>query len=389
MKSFVSPLIPALSLVFALLGSALLGSAQAAPRVWTHQGYTRLVFDLPVARATHQSKVAGQTLTLSLSAALRSEAGALAATGVKSYRVSGKTVTVTLASGYAPRTQMIAGTGSQPARLVVDVLKIVAAPKPAAKPAAAKAPTPQKPGTPSAAVRPASSKSAPRPRVVIDAGHGGRDPGMVSRWLREKDVTLAVALRVRELLEARGVEVILTRTGDYHLSGSKAADLDARSNLASAASVSAFISIHVNASSKPGSQGGVETYYFGRSIDPAKQALAVKENGGGSTGQELTRRAATSAQSALGDILAQTRLSFSQQLANKVHYSLISATGATSRGVHTNSFYVIRDPNTPAILTEIGFGDNSREGPLLATATYREKVSQGIAQGILAFLHMK
>ena len=358
-------------LLFVLL--ALCSSlAVAAPRVGTHPGYTRLVFDLPAASPVRvqSRKVTLPYLTLRLNTLLRAERGALRAPGVVAYSVAGSAVNVTFAPGYGnPKVQVVPRQGNLPQRLVIDVSK-VAVPKPAPKPVARAAPKP-----------------APRPRVVIDPGHGGLDPGMVSKYLREKDVTLRVGLRVRDLLRAKGVDVVMTRSTDTHLSASKRSDLDARSNLARAGTVSAYISIHVNAGN-PGSRG-VETYYFGQPLSSDKRALAIQENGAGSIGQELTRKAAGTAQNLLGDILSQAKVSFSRDLAGKVQASILQHTGAPDRGVHTNTFYVIRNPNTAAVLTEIGFGDSDREGPLLASRAYQDKVARGIAQAILAFLHLK
>lgn len=361
--------------LLALLLSLLPSLALAAPRLTTQAGLTRLTFALPGGKPVDfKASVSGTRLSVRLSTALKPERGLVTAPGLKGYVVTpgGKSLTVTFASTYSPKVQLLAAQAGQPQRLVIDLVKRGA---PAAQVKAG------------AVARPTSTRALARPRVVIDPGHGGRDPGMVSRHLREKDVTLAVGLRVRELLAAKGVDVVMTRTGDYHLSTSKRADLDARSNLARAGTVSAFISIHVNAGS-PNSRG-IETYYFGQPTLGANRALAIQENGAGSIGQELTRAAANTAQSLLGDILAQAKLSFSRQLAAKVQQSLVGATRAPDRGVHTNTFYVIRDPNTAAILTEIGFGDSAKEGPLLATRAYQDRVAAAIAGAILEFLHMK
>lgn len=87
--------------------------------------------------------------------------------------------------------------------------------------------------------------------------------------------------------------------------------------------------------------------------------------------------------------MAQAKLSFSRQLAQKVQSRLVQYTGAVNRGVQTDAFYVIRNPTTPAILTEIGFGSSPSEGPRLASAAYREKIAQGLARAILDFLNTK
>jgi len=220
---------------------------------------------------------------------------------------------------------------------------------------------------------------------VLDPGHGGNDSGMASAWVKEEDVNLAVALLVRQELRAHGVDVIMTRSSDRHLSLNKQEDLDLRSRMATTGTVSAFVSIHTNASG-PNAQG-IETFYFGQPMPGQGRSTAVFENGGGQAGEALTRKMTGSAQGMLGDILAQAKLSFSRQLAQQVQASLIQATGAVSRGVRTDAFYVIRNPTTPAILIELGFGTHPVEGPKLAQPDYQKRLAQAIAKALLAFLN--
>ncbi|GGM05666.1 N-acetylmuramoyl-L-alanine amidase [Deinococcus aerophilus] len=348
----------------------------------THDGFTRLVFDLPGA-ATPSSKVTASAQSVSVklsvgqkSVALKTEQGRLNAAGVTGYAVKGGTVTVSLARAQgSPKVSVLPRSAGQVARLVIDV------PTSAAQtPVAAAAPRP------ASVIRPASTALS-RPRVVLDAGHGGVDPGMQSAWVREKEVTLDVALRTRAELVKHGVDVVMVRTTDRDLSPDKVTDLDARSRLATTGTVSAYVSIHVNAGGSAAQ--GIETYYFGQPLAGSNTSRAVRENGGGSVGEELTRRAAGSAQNLLGDILAQAKLSFSRQLAQKVQSRLVQYTGAVDRGVQTDAFYVIRNPTTPAILAEVGFGSSPTEGPRLATPAYREKLAQGLARAILDFLNTK
>ncbi|GGR82677.1 N-acetylmuramoyl-L-alanine amidase [Deinococcus sedimenti] len=361
-----------------LLGSMLLGGAQAAPRVGQHDGFTRLVFNLPTV-TTASSKVTGQSVTVTLGAALSAEQGPLSAPGVTAYAVAGRTVTVTLAKGHgSAKVSVLPAASGQSARLVIDVPSSVAAAAVPVRPPAA--------ATPSPVVRPAST-SVVRPRIVLDPGHGGVDPGAVSRWVKEEDVTLDVALRTRAELLTHGVDVVLTRSRDEHLSADKKRDLAARSGMANNGVVSAFVSIHVNSAS-PSAQG-IETYYFGQPLAGGNRSLAVLENGGGSVGLELTRQASGTAQKELGDILAQAKIAFSRQLAQKVQARLIAATGAVNRGVQTDAFYVIKNPTTPAILVELGFGSSPVEGPKLASAAYREVLAQALARAILDFLNTK
>ena len=116
------------------------------------------------------------------------------------------------------------------------------------------------------------------------------------------------------------------------------------------------------------------------------RSIAVRENGEGNIGQELTRQARSTAQSLVGDLLSQAKLAFSAQLAHSIHDQLIGQTGAINRGVQADAFYVIRNPTVPAVLTEIGFGSNPAEGAKLAQAGYRDRVAGAIAKGILKFL---
>lgn len=337
-----------------------------------HDGFTRVVFDLPRA-AAYSTQSSASSVTVKLATTLKAEQGRLNAPGVKAYSVKGGTVHLTLnAPSGKVTTRVLAAGGGQGARLLIDV--------PVGKAASAAAPQA------GAVVRPAAARAS-RPRVVIDPGHGGIDPGMQSKWISEEDVTLDVGLRVRDILVRRGVDVVMTRSSDTHLSADKATDLERRSRMATAGEVAAYVSIHVNAGN-PAAEG-IETYYFGQPLAGRNRSLAVLENGGGSVGENLTRKAANTAQNIIGDILAQSKLTFSRQLASKVQANLIASTGAANRGVHTDTFYVIRNPNSAAILTEIGFGSSNREGPLLATPAYRAKIASGIAQAILDFLHVK
>ncbi|WP_022801610.1 N-acetylmuramoyl-L-alanine amidase [Deinococcus ficus] len=378
---------------WALLALLLLPAAEAAPRVGQHDGFTRLVFDLGSATpAAPQVGFVGGKFTVTVQATLKAEQGPLNVPGVTGYAVKGGQVTLGLAAGTGtPKVSLLPAGAGTPARLVIDVPK-GAAGVPAAAPAKAATvpaqPAAAKPAAPAPVVaRPASTRSAVRPVIVLDAGHGGIDPGMVSRWVVEEVVTLDIALRTRAELVKHGVDVVMVRETDRHLSADKTADLDARARLATNDRVSAYISIHVNSAS-PAAQG-IETYYFGQPLAGRSRSLAVQENGGSSVGEALTRRALNSAQGLLGDILAQAKLAFSRQLAQKVQSRLISATGAVNRGVQTDAFYVIRNPTTPAILVEVGFGSHPVEGPRLATPEYREKLAQGLARAILDFLNTK
>ncbi|WP_245900758.1 N-acetylmuramoyl-L-alanine amidase family protein [Deinococcus yavapaiensis] len=361
-----------------LLASLLIGTfSLAAPRIGNHDGFTRVVFDLP-SDATATTKVLGRSVSVQVGAALKSERGSLRTNDVTAYDVQGgtraSTVTLTVASGRKVNAFVIPAKGSTPARLVVDVGTNVD--RSASEQSAA-------------VVRPAAlgAPVAPRLKVVLDPGHGGIDNGMVG-FVMEKEVTLDVSQRVREKLRAAGIDVVMTRDRDTQLSVNKPVDLNMRANLANVGTVNAYVSIHVNASTSSSAQG-IETWVFGQLLDSGSRAVAVRENGGGAVGERVTRESANIAQSLLGDLIAQSKLTYSKKLASMVQRNLIASTGATNRGIGTAPFAVIRETRTPAILIELGFGSHPVEGRKLGDSTYRDTLATAIANAIAEFLHAK
>ncbi|WP_027882749.1 N-acetylmuramoyl-L-alanine amidase family protein [Meiothermus rufus] len=340
---------------FVFLGVlASLGWAQ--PRVGIEPGLTRLVFDLP-AGATYRLSQSGQVLAIRFQGTPpRHLDTALNTPEVVGYQArpspGGSTYTLHLRPQTTHRTLEL----SQPRRLVLEVR------------------------SPSA---PSSQPRAPTPVVVLDPGHGGIDPGAVGH-VHEHEVVLDVAKRTQKLLEARGIQVVLTRNANRHLSPDKATDLGLRAAMADSKRI-LFVSIHANAAEKAAQ--GIEVYYFGEAIDQRLLSKAIWENGGGALGERLTQEARTVAQRLMSDLLAQANLKFSEQLARATLQSLVRETGAVSRGVQTAPFYVIRNARIPAILVEIGFVNHPVEGRKLASEAYRARLARGLAGGIVAFLN--
>ena len=217
-----------------------------------------------------------------------------------------------------------------------------------------------------------------RKTVVIDAGHGGRDSGAVAAWAREDLVVLAIALELRNLLEAEGVDVILTRDNGSFLS------LQERSQFATTER-NVFVSIHANAADNR-SAHGIETWVFGQPLDPSLIDQAIRENGGGEVGEALTQEAAQQFENIAGEIVRQNQLAYSLNLAETVQSKMVAATGATDRGVKQNLFYVIRTARIPAVLVEVGFISNPEEGPRLASERYQRTLARALADGLLEFL---
>jgi len=173
--------------------------------------------------------------------------------------------------------------------------------------------------------------------VVLDPGHGGRDPGAVGiGGLQEKQVVNDVTPQVAAILRSQGVNVVLTRDSDYEL------DLAPRVQIAERANATIFVSIHANAisMSRP-DVNGLETFYA----------------------------------SAAG-----------QRLANTVHASVLAEMGMRDRRVRSARFYVIRNTSMPAILVETGFVTGAEDAPNLADPVWRERISVAIARGILLHL---
>jgi N-acetylmuramoyl-L-alanine amidase len=167
---------------------------------------------------------------------------------------------------------------------------------------------------------PAHTHAAAEKVIVLDAGHGGEDPGTLTSYAVEKEGTLAVTLKLKALLESQGIKVILTRDTDTYPT------LEERSQRATP-DTNLFVSIHVN-SAEDSSARGVETWVFGEPLEPSLIALAIEENGGGATGAARTQDALETAQSVTGDIFRETQLSYSETLAETVQQELIRITAS-------------------------------------------------------------
>ena len=360
------------------------GVQLAAPRIGLNDGFTRVALDLPAGYA-FQVAVNGSSLAVLLPGAhapalVRDLADDPHVEQVAYQVLDGVVALVVHTRHPLAPTGLGYAVGTIP-RGTTDTLYVDFAPDlhggaatPMADGVTAVAPLPLP------ATDPLAMAQAPERRytVVIDAGHGGHDPGAVSDWAREKEVVLDVALRLKALLEAEGVVVIVTRGNDTFLT------LQERSTFATT-DRNVFVSIHANAADAS-SAHGIETWVFGRPLDPALIDRAIDENGGGDVGAARTEEAARIATDIAGDILRETQLNYSVALAELVQSRLVDATGANDRGVRQNLFYVIRNSRIPAILVELGFVSNPDEGQKLGEAGYRADLADALADGILTFL---
>jgi len=167
--------------------------------------------------------------------------------------------------------------------------------------------------------------------VVIDAGHGGHDRGGIpGQRVAEKDMTLDVALRLRNILSASGYNVVMTRSSDVYV------PLAGRVAIANSYRNAVFVCIHFNATPRSGASG-IETYFYSRDSLP---------------------------------------------LASAIHYYVAGGAPTENRGVRRRGYYVLRKTNIPAVLVECGFLTNPTEAAYAQAGSYRQKLAEEIAAGV-------
>ena len=226
-----------------------------------------------------------------------------------------------------------------------------------------------------AAVDPAVFALAVR-RVVLDPGHGGDSHGAQSGDLREKELTLDIAHRLRRVLEARNFAVALTRDADRDLA------LGERVALANREPADIFVSIHLNWFAG-GSNRGVETYYLGPTEDPFLEQLAESENRDSGYGLADFRRL-------LEGVYTGVRTNESRRLAESVQDELYRSLAAVNpelqnRGVKTAPFIVLVGTGMPAILAEVSCLSSQEETALLRDPAYRQRIADALADGISGY----
>jgi N-acetylmuramoyl-L-alanine amidase len=215
-------------------------------------------------------------------------------------------------------------------------------------------------------------------RVVIDAGHGGNDPGATSmQHLTEKEVTLDVASRLKVLLTQKGFDVVVTRSDDRLI------PLRDRARLANDSNGDIFVSIHVNSIQKHTASHGIETYYLGATNDPSLTKLAADEN-------RVSGYSVADMRKLVEGIYADARRDESRRLAAAIQQQLYGNLrnvdrGLENWGVKRAPFIVLVATEMPAILAEIGCMSNDAEAAMLRRPDYRQHVAEALFQGIHAY----
>ena len=228
-------------------------------------------------------------------------------------------------------------------------------------------------------VSPAIKGSKPPPvgirKIVLDPGHGGKDPGAIGvGGITEKDVVLSVAKKLaRKLKQEMRIDVVLTRKDDTFV------PLEDRTALANAEDADLFISLHMNASPN-GDARGIETYYLDKTTDEAALRLAARENG-------TSRKNVSDLQFILSDMTQNLKLEDSITLAHRLHGAMVSSLvgkidEVKDLGVKKAPFYVLVLAKMPSVLVEMFFITNKTEGRAMSRESYQDAVVDALFEGI-------
>ncbi|MBG0791018.1 MAG: N-acetylmuramoyl-L-alanine amidase [Desulfovibrionaceae bacterium] len=211
--------------------------------------------------------------------------------------------------------------------------------------------------------------------IMIDPGHGGKDPGAVANGLREKDVNLTFAKLLGGKLKAKGFHVIYTRTKDVFI------PLDKRTSMANAKKADLFLSIHCNAN-RSRSVHGLETYSLNLAKSDAAVRIAARENA-------VDPRSISDLQFILTDLMVNSKIKESRDLASDVQTKTIHRVrrkySVKNQGTREAPFYVLMGARMPSVLVELGYLTNKTEAKRLKSNTYLDHLANGIVEGILAY----
>ncbi|HWK74705.1 MAG TPA: N-acetylmuramoyl-L-alanine amidase [Povalibacter sp.] len=374
-------------------------SAHAAPsvtikdvRLWAGPDATRVVFDLSgPARHTLLTLHNPDRVVVDVAAA-RFENGNLAMPAGQGFAkqlragVQGPDLrlVIDLSSPAKPHSFMVEPQGDLGHRLVVDLVGTPgAAPASVTLASAKTAPAPSRPATPTVV------KSAPTNQgrdiiVAVDAGHGGNDPGALGRsGAREKDVTLAIARRLKERIDKEpGMRAVLTRDGDYFLAHRL------RIKRARDQQADMFISIHADSYTDRSVAGSsVYTLSARGASDEAARWLAERENAADLIGGVSLEDKGDVLASVLLDLSQGASMSASLVAADKVMDELYRIGNVTRRGVKQAGFLVLKSPDIPSMLVETAFISNPAEEARLKSPAHQVRLAEAIHAGVRSYFY--
>jgi N-acetylmuramoyl-L-alanine amidase len=216
-------------------------------------------------------------------------------------------------------------------------------------------------------------------RIVIDAGHGGHDPGTIGRaGLQEKDLVLDVAARLEAMIRQElGAEVVMTRSSDVFI------PLEERTAIANAKGADLFLSVHANSSRNPTARG-IETYFLNFAANPHAEAVAARENA-------ISPATLKDLQGLVKAITLNSKIDESRDFAASIQDAMVTQLkprfpDVLDRGVHTAPFYVLIGANMPSILAEIAFVSHPDEEKRLKTPEYRDAIARSLLKGVKAYV---
>ena len=348
-------------------------------RTASSPGLTRLVLDLDSkARPSKQPILQAEGVTITIpNTTLSPSAKAKLASGERSKpfiitQTSERSVDISLPTGSFQSYKIL--TLANPPRLVIDAVPpreslatLVAEPLPDRTPSLTAPPQPAQPQT------------KPVKTVVIDPGHGGKDPGALGqRGTEEKDITLKVALKLRDLLSKQpGIRVLMTRERDEFI------ELENRTKFANAQDADLFVSIHVNSHTKR-SVKGIEIYHFGAAKDQRALEVAARENG------TPLSNTGVGWEYLVADLLTSKKIEESLELAWTAKEAMVTILNShytlVDHGVKTAPFYVLRFTSMPSILAEIAYISNAAEEEMLRTGLFTTRVAEALEDSVKTFL---
>jgi N-acetylmuramoyl-L-alanine amidase len=222
--------------------------------------------------------------------------------------------------------------------------------------------------------------------VVIDAGHGGHDPGAVGmKKLYEKSVVLDIALKLKKILASdQSYEVFLTRDKDIFI------PLEERTAIANKKNADLFVSIHANASTRRQAKG-IETYLLNWTDDEEAMKVAARENAISFKKMKAIHKQMDIVEIIKSDLMRESKRDESIKLANYIQRTMItnldgSYKNISDLGVKQALFYVLFGARMPSVLVEVSFISNPEEEKLLSCDSYRMDIAKAVAEGVQKYL---
>jgi len=228
------------------------------------------------------------------------------------------------------------------------------------------------------------SQNAPKFKVVLDAGHGGKDPGTMRGNVKEKDIVLDVVLKIGKILEQnKDITVIYTRKTDVFV------ELRERATIANKAKANLFISVHCNGVKSTAAKG-TETFVMGMSRTDTNLDISKKENGVIFLEENYNEKYKgfdpNNPATLLGlKILQEEFLYQSIELASEIENNFISKNNRYSRGVKQQPIWVLDATVMPGVLIELGFVSHPDEGKYISSESGKEEMSQSISNAIITY----